>query len=105
MKKLRDVLVFGALAAMFLMPLQSDAGVKVYLRFGPPRLKRVKVIKPARLCRNAIWVAGHWRYKNVRYGYVDGYWVKPRHGYVYVQACWVKTPRGYYFAPGHWVKK
>jgi hypothetical protein len=105
MKKLRNWVILGALTAVFLIPMKSEAGVKVYVRFGPPRLKAVKVVKPAKPYRHAVWVAGHWQFKKGRYVYLNGYWVKPRRGYVYVQARWIKTPRGYCFVPGHWVKK
>ncbi|MFQ5639809.1 MAG: hypothetical protein ACE5IR_17650 [bacterium] len=105
MKKLRSYLILGALAGMFFTPLASEAGVRVYLRFGPPKLKTVKVVKPVKPFRHAYWVSGHWAHKNGRYVYVSGYWTKHRHGYVYVNARWLKSPRGYYFVPGHWVKK
>lgn len=105
MRKLRSLIVSGALAGMFLAPVQSDAGVRVTVRLGPPKLKHVRVVKPRKPYRNAVWVSGHWKYVNGRYVYVRGSWVRARRGHVYVQAVWVRSPRGYCFVPGHWVKK
>ncbi len=105
MKQLSRCIVLSALSLVFLLPASGDAGVRVYVRFGPPKLKTVKVIKPARPHRHAVWVKGHWVYRNGRYVYVEGHWIKGRPGHVYVQPHWVKTARGYYFVPGHWVKK
>ncbi|MFQ5676446.1 MAG: hypothetical protein ACE5G1_11155 [bacterium] len=81
----------------------SEAGTRIYLRIGPPRVRRV-VVKPVRPHSHSIWVAGHWRYNRHRYVWVNGYWLKPRAGFVYIQPHWRKTYRGYTFIPGHWKK-
>ncbi|MFQ5864612.1 MAG: hypothetical protein ACE5IW_05215 [bacterium] len=105
MRKLRNLIVIGALSGLFLLPSSGEAHTRIYLRFGPPHLRTVKVVKPPRPYRNVVWISGHWVYKRGRFVWVNGYWVKARRNYVYVAAHWKKTPRGWYFVPGHWVKK
>lgn len=105
MKKAIKMIVTGALFGLLLIPAKSDAGVRVYVKIGPPRLKTVRVVKPAKLYRHSVWVAGHWQYRNGRHLWVSGYWIKKRPGYVYVQPHWKKTRHGYYFVSGHWVKR
>ncbi len=104
MKAWKSILGAAALATVFMFPMQSEAGVRVYVRFGPPRAAAVRVVKPACPYRDAIWVKGHYVYRHGRYVYVKGHWVQARRGYRYVQPHWVKTPRGYFFVAGHWVK-
>ncbi len=102
MNKLTKVFTAAALAGLFLLPSLADAGVRVYVRFGPPKVRTVKVVKPVRPCAKAIWVSAHWQYKHGRHVRLRGYWVKPRHGYVYVQPRWKKNHHGYYYVAGHW---
>ncbi|MFQ5708581.1 MAG: YXWGXW repeat-containing protein [bacterium] len=105
MSKLRNLIVLGALSALFLIPSLSTAKTRVYIRFGPPPLKAVRVIKPPRPYRGAVWVSGHWAFRKGRYVWVNGYYVKARPGHVYVRGHWKKTPRGYYYVPGHWARR
>lgn len=105
MKILRNLIAAVALTGIFLVPAQSDAGVRVFLRFGPPSAKTVKIVKPPKPYPHAAWISGHWVFRNNRYVWVKGYWIKPRSGYVYVPGHSRKTHRGWYFVPGHWVKK
>lgn len=104
MSKLSSVIVGIALSSMFLLPNDSSAGVRVYVRVGPP-VRTVKVVRPIRPHRHAVWVTGHYAYRGGRYVWVGGRWVRGRHGYVYVQPHWKHTRHGYYFVAGHWVKK
>jgi len=102
MNRLTKFFMVAALAGLFLLPSLAEAGVRVYVRVGPPKVRTVKVIKPVRPCAKAIWISAHWHYKHGRYVWVKGYPVKPRHGYVYVQPRWKKNGHGYYYVTGHW---
>jgi hypothetical protein len=101
MNKLIKLLVTGALFATIFVAAESQAAVRLYVRFAPP-VKKVTVVKPVRPYRNALWISGHWKYTGSRHVWVKGYWVKKRPGYVYVQGSWKNTPRGYFYKPGHW---
>ena len=105
MKKLNFIIVATALLGFFLMPLRSQAGVRVYVKIGPPRRHVVTVYRPARHHRDAIWVDGYYRYRGGRYLWAPGHYIRPRRAHVYVRPHWKKTRRGYYFVPGHWVKR
>jgi len=102
MNKLTKFFAVAALAGLFLLPSFAEAGVRVYVRFGPPKVRTVKVVKSVRPCAKAVWVSGHWRYKHGRHAWVKGYWVKPRYGYVYIQPRWKKNRYGYYYVAGCW---
>lgn len=93
------------LTGLFLLPSIVAAHTRIYVRIGPPPVKKVKVIKPCKPHGNYIWVSGHLIFKKGKYVWVSGHWVKNRPGYVYVPAHWKKSPRGWYFVPGHWVKR
>jgi hypothetical protein len=105
MLKPRNLIPLVLLTVLFLAPLQSKAGVRVYVRFGPPHLRTVKVVKPLKPYPRAVWISGHWAFRSGRYIWVNGYWVKPRARHVYVPGHWEKSPRGWYFVAGRWVKK
>jgi len=104
MNKLTKVFTAAALAGLFLLPSLAEAGVRIYVRVGPPKVRTVKVIKLVRPCAKAIWISAHWQYKHGRYVWVKGYRVKPRYGYVYVRPRWKKNRHGYYYVSGHWKK-
>lgn len=103
MKRFFGILAVTALVALFSAPQTSEAG-GVYIRFRPPPVKKVVVVKRTRPFPRAVWVSGHYQFKRGRYVWVDGHWIKPRRGYVYVQPRWGHTQRGYLYTPGHWVK-
>ncbi len=105
MKRTIKSLALTVLLAAFLVPAQSNAGVKVHVKLRPPKARTVKVVRPARPYRSAVWVSGHHVYKGGRYVWLDGYWVKRKSGFVYIQPHWKHTARGYIFVPGHWVKR
>jgi len=102
MNKLTKVFTAAALAGLFLLPSLAEAGVRIYVRVGPPTVRTVRVIKPVRPCAKAIWISAHWQYKHGRYVWVKGYRVKPRHGHVYVRPRCKKNRHGYYYVTGHW---
>jgi len=105
MCKVAKAFSFICLLAMFALPVDSIAGVYVYLRLGPPPVRVVTVVRPARPYPHSIWVAGHWKYDCGRYVWVEGRWINGRRHYAYVQPHWVRTTSGSYFVPGHWVRK
>jgi len=105
MKKSIKAAVAVAALSVALISGQGEARAHVYVRIAPPRIHAVKVVRPARLFRHAVWVSGHYRYRHGAYVWVSGYWIKPRHGYYYVQSHWQPTRYGYRFVPGHWARK
>ena len=105
MKKSVRVAIATACFSVLMLSGQSEAGVGVYVRIGPPRARVVKVVRPARPFRSAVWVNGHYVYRHGHYVWVKGYWLKRKPGYVYVQPHWKHTHRGYVFMPGHWIRK
>lgn len=105
MSRIKGFMLVAAFAGLVLFPPKGEAGTTIYLRYGPPSLKTVRVVKPPKPFAGAVWVSGHWAFKHGRYVWVKGRWTKPRPGYIYVPARWKKTPRGYRFVPGRWVKK
>jgi len=104
MRKSLKSLMLACLLGIFALPVESMAGVRVYLRFAPPPVRTVTVVRQARPYHNAIWVSGHWRYNRGHHVWVEGRWIKARRHYAYVQPHWVRTPRGFYFVTGHWVR-
>ena len=52
----------------------AGMGCTTYVRPAPP-VSRVEV-KPAKPYKSAVWVPGHWKWKNRRAGYVwvPGHW-------------------------------
>jgi hypothetical protein len=105
MRKIVKTFAMLFLLGMFALPAESLAGVRVFLRFGPPPVRTVTVVRPARPHHHGVWVNGHWRSDRGRYLWVEGHWIKARRHYVYVQPHWVRSPRGHYFVQGHWVKR
>lgn len=99
-KYVLPLLMFAAL----LVPARSDAGVRLYVRIGPPVVHTVRVVRPPRPYARAVWVNGHYVYRHGHYVYVKGYWVKPRPHCRYVQPHWKRTRSGYHYVPGHWVR-
>jgi len=104
MNKLTRFFAAAALSGLFLLPSLAEAGVRVYVRVGPPKVRAVKVVRPIRPYVKAVWVSSHWQYKHGRHVWVKGYWVNPRRGFVYVQPRWKKNRHGYYFVAGCWKK-
>ncbi len=104
MFRLRNLLLLAALSGLFIVPTDSRAGARVYIRVAPP-VAKVRVVRPANPYRRGVWVNGHYRHNGHRHVWVRGHYVQTRSGFVYVQPHWKKTRRGYYFVPGHWVKR
>lgn len=102
-RTMKAIILATVLAAPFFVA-ESNAGVQVHLRIGPPACRVVEV-RPARPWRNAVWVSGHWQYDRGRHVWVDGHWLKHRRGFHYIQPTWKKSHRGWHHVPGHWVKR
>ncbi len=88
-KRIPNIIGVSILILLFNIT-ESEAGTRIYVRVAPPKARIIKVVRPARPFRNAVWVAAHYQYKKGHYVWVSGRWVKHRHGYVYVQPGWKK---------------
>jgi len=100
MKKIIYAFVFF----MFLSLLPtSELLAQVVVSVRPARPATV-VVKPAKVRRGHIWVAGHWKYntKRNRYVWVDARWIKAKRGHQYVAGRWINVKGGYKWVPGHW---
>ncbi len=96
------MLILAGIMALFLLPEAGAAHSRVYVRIAPPAPRKVTVVAVKRPYRNAIYVAGHWKWNGRRYVWVSARWVKPRKGFVYVPGHWRHNRRGWYWVPGHW---
>ena len=101
MRSIKALILAGTLAA-FLMPDLGFAHGRIYVRVGPPKHRKVTVVAVKRPYRNAVWVAGYWKWNGHRYVWAKGRWIKARKGYVYVPGHWQHSRRGWYWVPGHW---
>ena len=81
----------------------AQAGDIVIVRKAPPKV-RVEVKKPAPF-RSAIWVRGHWVFRNGEFQWRSGRWIKPRRGFVYVPGYWQKKARGWVWVDARWRKR
>ena len=61
MKRAKILLTTGLLLAM-LTSVQAQHGKRVYVHIAPPKPKAVHVVKSKKMHRDAIWVAGHWKW-------------------------------------------
>jgi WXXGXW repeat (2 copies) len=101
MKKLVGIAVLSAVT-MGLGPGAALAGVRVYVRVGPPRA--VVEVRPAAPGPRYVWVAGYHRWDGAAYVWVPGRWVvPPPHRRVWVTGHWAHRPRhGWYWVDGRW---
>lgn len=76
----------------------------IYVIKSPP-VKKVTVVKTPVPYSNAVWVNGHWSWREGKYIWINGYWTNPRRGHVWMQGFWVKKPRGWVWVEGHWARK
>ena len=89
------------LVGILSVPLNSFAGVRIYVA-GPPPPHQVEVIGVAPSPRH-VWIAGYHRWDGRAYAWVPGHWVvRPRARAVWVKGYWRHHPRGYYWVEGHW---
>lgn len=100
MKRLKKMLMFGALTLATLLPATGDAAVRVYVRHRPP-VPRV-VVAPRQPFAGAIWVHGYWRWNGRCHVWVDGHHLRPRKGYVYMPGHWQHDRHGWYWVEGYW---
>ncbi|MCA9742036.1 MAG: YXWGXW repeat-containing protein [Deferribacteres bacterium] len=103
MKRAKILLTTGLLLAM-LTSVQAQHGKRVYVHIAPPKPKAVHVVKSKKMHRDAIWVAGHWKWNGKKYIWADGRWLAPRKGMIYVPGHWEKNRQGWFYIDGHWKK-
>ena len=72
--------IFVVLFLLFGMVNMVSAGT-VYVRKAPPLRKSI-VVKPAKPFYNAVWIKGHWGWRNGMHVWVNGDWVKNKKGKV-----------------------
>ncbi len=53
---------------------------------------------------NAVWIAGHWLWRNGRYDWVAGRWEDAPPGASYVPGRHKQTGQGWVWEPGRWRK-
>ena len=98
--KVVKLLFLPAIVGLFLVLSMGCASRTVYVQKAPPV---VKVEKPGpKPYTNAMWVSGHWTWKNGRYVWVSGHWTKTVKGKTWVAGRWKKTARGYVWVKGYW---
>jgi hypothetical protein len=79
----------------------ASAQGRVYIREGPPPLRREVVI--ARPGPDYFWVRGHWGYAGGRWVWAPGRWLRPdRPHRRWAQGHWVHNRHGYYWNEGRW---
>src|SRR5262245_66639279 len=104
MKNLRIMYAIVALFCTLLVADHANAGVRVYVRIGPPPPRYV-VVRPRPYCRDAVWVDGYWGWNGRRHYWVEGRYINPRRGYVYVPGRWERHRRGWYWSEGYWCRR
>jgi hypothetical protein len=96
--------IFMALILILTGVLNADCAPRtVYVKTAPPQARIEH--KTAAPYANAVWVSGHWAWRNGKYVWKGGRWVKPRSGYVWIPGHWVKKRRGWRWIEGHWKKR
>ena len=76
-------------------------GGRVYMREGPPPVRREVIIE--RPGPDYVWIRGHWGYGGGAYVWVPGRWERPeprRHRWV--EGRWERDRHGWYWVEGHW---
>lgn len=99
---MRKYLRILALAALALVPLPAWAGVRVYVRVGPPA-PIVEVRGTAPSARH-VWIPGFHRWDGNAHVWVPGRWeLPPAHRKAWVAGHWVHDRRhGWYWVEGYW---
>jgi hypothetical protein len=103
MKSLRMMCAAVVLFSALLVADNASAGVRVYVRIGPPPPRYVVRHRP--YYRDAVWVDGYWAWNGRRHCWVEGRYLRPRRGYVYVPGRWERHRRGWYWAEGYWCRR
>jgi hypothetical protein len=100
MRTLKRVVLIISLMIAGMLPSLSEAGVRVYVRYGPPA-PRV-FVQPRAPYAGAIWVAGRWTWNGRAYVWMNGRYLSPRRGFVFVPGHWQRDRRGWYWVDGQW---
>jgi hypothetical protein len=101
MKKI--ILICGFLAMVFAVPAQAQIHIGLGIRVGPPAPVREVVVE--RPFRNAVWIAGFYRWHPRRHEYfwVPGRWARtPRAGAVWLPERWERRSGEWIFYEGRW---
>jgi hypothetical protein len=79
----------------------AGAGGGVYVRTGPPPLRReVIVTAPG---PGYVWVPGYYQYNRTGYVWVTGRYERPPRGRSrWVPGHWQNSRRGWFYVQGHW---
>jgi hypothetical protein len=81
-------------------PVERDV---VIIRSAPPPPRREYVDERHRPSRDAVWLAGYWRYDGRAYVWMPGRWDTPPRGHRDWEAPrWENRGGGYVFIEGHW---
>ena len=103
MQILRNYLFVTIIFLVFSAINADCAHRTVYVKTAPPAAKYE--IKPAAPFHHAVWISGHWSWRNKKYVWIPGHWIKPRSDYVWIPGHWVKKRRGWVWVEGHWKKR
>jgi hypothetical protein len=64
----------------------------------PPRVER----RPAAPFADAVWVDGHWGWRDGRWAWTRGHWDVEHRGGHWAPGHWDSGPKGYVWTEGHW---
>ena len=103
-RTLRALTLAVVLAANAGCYTRARAGVGVEFVVREPPVERVEVV-PASPGGSAVWIKGHWGWRNNDYVWVGGRWEVPAAGYrAWEPGHWAHENRGWYWIEGHWVR-
>jgi hypothetical protein len=99
MKSLMAALLLGT--SLFAATACAGASGRVYVRTGPPPLRREAVlVSPG---PGYVWVPGYYRYDRSGYVWVGGRYERPPRARArWVAGHWQHDRRGWFFVDGHW---
>lgn len=92
------VLVAGAIGAGASVMAQPHGDDRV--RRAPPPPRRERIPRPP--FRGAVWVPGHWSWKNRRYVWVGGRYLRPQPGKHWTAGRWHQNGGYWVYVPGRW---
>jgi hypothetical protein len=77
-------------------------GQRVYVREGPPPLRREVIVE--RPGRDYVYIRGHWVYgRGGGYAWVPGRWERPEgRRHQWVEGRWAHDRGGWYYIEGRW---
>lgn len=99
---MKRYLAMLALAGLTLVPVPAWAGVRVYLRTGPPA--PIVDVRGAAPSGRHVWIPGYHRWDGKAHVWVSGRWeLPPAHRKAWVAGRWDRDRRhGWYWVEGHW---